>query len=503
MKIGKSNRAVSEIIGAMLLLLIVVSVFSLIYFQVLSDEGPENKTIVKIVGRIEGKNVVLEHQGGEPLELDTEISITIAGVEYSGAIENWLNDKNDDGVWNIGERMLFPFEYNLSRLGEYQEVDITAVDTKSDSVIFMGPIDLNPVSDIGITVWVDNLEPEINENINITINVTSFGGDVNGSGNVKIKYLIPEGLIYIDNASTQGTYYNETGIWDIGNVLVGQPATIRIEVKVVGIEVRDFTQLAMVLDGSTSISSSDWNLMKEGLKQAIRNDSVFPYDGSVELTVVQFGAGSWFSDAYAQVEISPIIITDNPIDPGYYMDVSTDVRNIPQLKGYTPMGCGIRLGADQLYDFGNFSSSNQQVIVLVTDGEANCEWIPGGYTAKYEGETRGKTSAEAARSYALTKLNMQEDQDEFDSLAVGSGPDVPWLNNSIVWPQPGYIAPPYTNGSGWVNHVANWQEFADAINELFKFLFQSISLVIELSESTTIDPNIENDIVIIVISPQM
>jgi len=503
MKIETSNRAVSEIIGAMLLLLIVVSVFSLIYFQVLSDEGPENKTIVKIVARIEGTNVILEHQGGETLELDTEISITIAGVEYRGAIENWLNDKNDDGVWNIGERMLFSFEYNLSRLGEYREVDITAIDTKSDSVIFMGPIDLNPVSDIGITVWVDNLEPEINENINITINVTSFGGDVNGSGNVKIKYLITEGLIYIDNTSTQGTYDNETGIWDIGNVLVGQPATIRIEVKVIGIEVRAFTQLAMVLDGSGSISGSDWNLMKEGLKQAIRNDSVFPYDGSVELTVVQFGAGSWFSDAYAKVEISPMIITDNPIDPGYYMDVSTDVVDITQLKGYTPTGCGIRLGADQLYDFGNFSSSNQQVIVLVTDGEANCEWIPGGYTAKYKGETLGKASAEAAKSYALTKLNMQEDQDEFDSLAVGSGPDVPWLNNSIVWPQPGYIAPPYTNGSGWVNHVANWQEFADSINELFKFLFQSISLVIELSDSTTIDPNIENDIVIIVISPQM
>jgi len=76
------------------------------------------------------------------------------------------------------------------------------------------------------------------------------------------------------------------------------------------------------------------------------------------------------------------------------------------------------------------------------------------------------------------------------------------LNNSIVWPQPGYIAPPYTNGSGWVNHVANWQDFEDAINELFKFLFQSIPLVIELSDSTTLDPNIENDNVIILILPQ-
>ena len=98
MKIEKSNGAVSEIVGTMLLLLIVISVFSLIYFQVLSDEGPENKTIVKIGGRLEGTNIVLEHQGGEPLELDTEISITVGGIKYEGSVGNWLDDKNDDGV---------------------------------------------------------------------------------------------------------------------------------------------------------------------------------------------------------------------------------------------------------------------------------------------------------------------------------------------------------------------------------------------------------------------
>jgi len=116
------KSAVSEMLGTMLLLLIVISVFSLIYSQVLSDEGPENKTIVKIGGRIEGTNVILEHQGGEPLELDTEISITLGGVEYKGPISNWLDDKNNDGLWNIGERMVFSFEYNLSRIGEYQKV---------------------------------------------------------------------------------------------------------------------------------------------------------------------------------------------------------------------------------------------------------------------------------------------------------------------------------------------------------------------------------------------
>ena len=143
------------------------------------------------------------------------------------------------------------------------------------------------------------------------------------------------------------------------------------------------------------------------------------------------------------------------------------------------------------------------IIVLVTDGEANCEWIPGGYTAQYKGETLGKLSAETAREYSLNTLDMQEDQDEFDSLAIGSGPDVPWLNSSIVWPQPGYISPPYTNGSGWVNHVTDWQEFAEAITELFNYIFMSRTMRVEFTGSTTLDPNIQNDHVIINILPEI
>ena len=58
---------------------------------------------------------------------------------------------------------------------------------------------------------------------------------------------------------------------------------------------------------------------------------------------------------------------------------------------------------------------------------------------------------------------MTNDKDEFNSLGVGvggmyGGPDVDWLKNKIVWPQPGHIAPPYI--AGWVKTITSWQEFA-------------------------------------------
>ena len=66
------------------------------------------------------------------------------------------------------------------------------------------------------------------------------------------------------------------------------------------------TQLAMILDGSGSISSGDWNLMKEGLARSIENSSIFPHDGNVELTVIQFGRR-----LKRQIELRPTVVTKN------------------------------------------------------------------------------------------------------------------------------------------------------------------------------------------------
>jgi len=501
MKITKANRAVAEILGTMLLLTIAVLALSVIYFYVLSDDGPSPETYVKITGSVIGSNVIFEHQGGESLELNTKISIKIAGIEYSGMVSNWLNDENNNDEWNLGERMTFPFEYNLSRLGQYRNVDVTAVDDESNSIVLTGPIELNPISDAGMTITVDNPNPNVGDMIHITITVTSYGGDVNGSGNVSVRCLLPEELFYVDSSSPtgHGSYNNETGIWSTGDVLVGYPALLYINATVLEAVVQDIIQLAVILDGSTSISSADWTIMKDGLSEAIKNEDIFPYeDGRAELTLIQFGGWS----PLAQVEISPVIITDDEFDPeGYYLDIANHIQNIGQIGGYTPMGCGIRLATDQLHDNGNFSIDKRQIILLVTDGEPNCVWIPGTYSASSGSVSQGKTSAEEARTYLIDNLEMNDENDEFDSLAVGSGPDIPWLNNSIVWPEPGYIAPPYDNGTGWVSQVETWDEFSDAIEVILDIIFSGITNSVELIGSTTLDPNDNNNYAAVIIVP--
>lgn len=77
MKKKRINMAVSEIFGTILLLAIVTSVMALVFYQVSMDKGPYKQTYVKLVGRIEQTNFILEHQGGDSLGSDTSISFVL------------------------------------------------------------------------------------------------------------------------------------------------------------------------------------------------------------------------------------------------------------------------------------------------------------------------------------------------------------------------------------------------------------------------------------------
>ena len=194
------------------------------------------------------------------------------------------------------------------------------------------------------------------------------------------------------------------------------------------------------------------------------------------------------------------------VDNTNYHDIGHTVRTLNQIEGYTPMGCGIRLAADILagiYDEGfELNPENRQVFTLVTDGEPNCEWIPGTYTGNYENYNIGKTSAEEARNYLINTVEITENQDEFDVLAVGDEPDVNWLNRSIVWPQPGYIAPPFNHGPGWVSTINTWQDFENAVDEMFTIIFNDITGHVMIVNMEPSDPYLANNDLEVIITPE-
>ncbi len=136
MKIKKADKAVTEIFGAIILLLIALAILSLVYAYVLSYPLPDSAPRVEIVGSMEGDNIVLLHRGGESLGLDTNFRVGIfnstANTTDYVMVGNYLDSESkDDGFWNIGEILVYP-------VGDItgSKLHALVVDSDSESVIF-------------------------------------------------------------------------------------------------------------------------------------------------------------------------------------------------------------------------------------------------------------------------------------------------------------------------------------------------------------------------------
>jgi hypothetical protein len=286
-RIKNSTYSVAEVAGTIVLLGIAVSLFSMLYLNILVLPPVSSTPEVTLVGTIEGSNIIVEHRGGDSLSMDTNILITKGGVQSSTTAKKNVTDENGDGLWNVGERLVFPFQYNLS----HQEAEIMAIDVESNSIVMMGTLDISPECDIGIRYWVDNKYPKRDEYVNLTVEAIHFRGDINAT-DIKVRIIFPHGFTHVSNTTSQGNYINSTGIWDIGTIAVGDSTILTIKAIVTLIGSTTPSQLAMILDGSGSISDASWKIMRNGLAAAIEDPYVFPHDDSVEFTLIQFG-GRW------------------------------------------------------------------------------------------------------------------------------------------------------------------------------------------------------------------
>ena len=128
-----TNIAVSETVGTLLLLGISVSLFSVIYLSVSIVSPSPTRPSVNLICTVEKNNITLEHRGGKTLDLDTEIIVTINGTNETLTVNDYMNNESkENGVWNIGERVVYPAG-DITDL----KVSVTVVDVYSNSVIMM------------------------------------------------------------------------------------------------------------------------------------------------------------------------------------------------------------------------------------------------------------------------------------------------------------------------------------------------------------------------------
>jgi hypothetical protein len=129
------------------------------------------------------------------------------------------------------------------------------------------------------------------------------------------------------------------------------------------------SQICIALDGSGSIWPDEFALQINGLANAIADSEVVPRDGTVEISVVQFGT---YDESGARVEVSATVI-----DSGATANsVVAAIRAMQQGGDGTPMAAGINLCTEQIIGSPNFSVAPKQIINLSTDGYPNAPGEP-------------------------------------------------------------------------------------------------------------------------------
>ena len=187
-------------------------------------------------------------------------------------------------------------------------------------------------------------------------------------------------------------------------------------------------RVCIAIDGSGSIYSSDFTLMKNGLADAVEDPTVVPQNGTVELAFIEFGTS-------VVTYVYPTVVDSQATASG----IASTLRNIPKDDGGTNMAGAVDLCASLIA--GGVCSGSRQVINVVTDGEPNS--IPDTVTAR-----------NAAIAAGIDQINAE--------AVAAPESAIDFLRDQLVYPQPGYEAPPFT-GPGFVIRTDSFEDFATAV----------------------------------------
>jgi len=133
-KIKKNYSAVSEVLGTVLILAISVIILASVYIAAFALPPPSRAPVINAIGMTANdKDIIISHQGGDDLPLNSILVLTVGGKEITYKIEDLLDPKlAKDGYWNIGEELVF--SYDIRNL----QVEVKIIDADSNSVVMMG-----------------------------------------------------------------------------------------------------------------------------------------------------------------------------------------------------------------------------------------------------------------------------------------------------------------------------------------------------------------------------
>jgi flagellin-like protein len=111
-KKNRTDKAVSEVVGVVLLLGMTITLFAILNSNVFQFSYFSSVPSVNLIGTIDKANnkIIIEHSGGESLEITTDVIITIGSNTYPRNASDILIDINNNNILDLGETLQFSFE---------------------------------------------------------------------------------------------------------------------------------------------------------------------------------------------------------------------------------------------------------------------------------------------------------------------------------------------------------------------------------------------------------
>ena len=129
-------------------------VYLFVFNNATSPSSTYHVSSAQIIASADEKNVILQNNGGVPLSLNTKLVITVGGQEFFVTVKDCLVDTNGDGLWSIGEHIIFTPPAIASLFG--LEIQIKIINPDTNSMIMAGLVQEGARGDLP---YVQTLDP--------------------------------------------------------------------------------------------------------------------------------------------------------------------------------------------------------------------------------------------------------------------------------------------------------------------------------------------------------
>ena len=182
------------------------------------------------------------------------------GFDFDGATPSQGSYDPGTGIWTVGtipaaSAATLAMEVaaaaggggyswtNTARIVAYDQVDFSLADNEAQAVVLIKGADL------ALTKSVDNPTPNETSQVVYAIRLTNSGPS--SVAGIVVSEPLTNGLTYVANVPSQGSYDDGTGLWSVGSLNAGGTATLLLTAQI------DVGTFGTVLTNRSSISAAD------------------------------------------------------------------------------------------------------------------------------------------------------------------------------------------------------------------------------------------------------